>query len=467
MKYESINPATGEHLKEFADTSNEELEKILARAREAFSIWRSCTLEERAEPMRRLAQVLRRDKERLAGLVTTEMGKPITEAEAEIEKCAWGCEYYSDHALEHLRAVQIKSNARESYVEFDPLGIILAVMPWNYPFWQVMRFGVPAFMAGNGAVVKHSPNTPQSALAIEEVFATAGFPDGLVSNVFLSNEAADETVADPRIAAVTLTGSTRAGSEVASAAGRAVKKAVLELGGSDPFIVLEDADLAGAVQFAVKARFQNTGQSCIAAKRFIAVESVADEFERQFVDAVKALKVGDPTDHATQIGPLARQDLRDNLERQVNESVRLGACVLTGGAVLERPGYFYAPTILTEVQPNMPVWNQEVFGPAAPVMRVRDADEAIEVANATEYGLGSNLWTQDLDRAKTLARRIEAGNVFINGMTASDPRLPFGGVKRSGYGRELSAFGIHEFTNVKTVWIGPAESQQQQTNAAE
>lgn len=463
MKYESINPATGERLEEFADTSPDQTDRILSRAREAFEQWRTCTVEERAEPMRRLVQVLRGDKERLAGLITAEMGKPITEAEAEIEKCAWACDYYAEQAPAQLVPVRAKSNARESYVEFDPLGVILAVMPWNFPFWQVMRFGIPAFMAGNGALLKHSPNTPRSALAVEEVFRKSGFPEGLVANAFLSNEVADEIVADPRIAAVTLTGSTRAGSEVAAAAGRAVKKAVLELGGSDPFIVLEDADLDGAVQIAVKARFQNTGQSCIAAKRFIVVETVADAFEERFVAAVRALKVGDPRDRATQIGPLAREDLRTTLERQVRESVDMGARVLTGGEVLDGAGFFYAPTVLTDVGRDMPVWTQEVFGPVAPVVRVRDADEAIEIANATEYGLGSNLWTRDVERARTLARRIEAGNVFINGMTASDPRLPFGGVKRSGYGRELSTFGIHEFTNVKTVWIGPAEGQQQAT----
>jgi succinate-semialdehyde dehydrogenase/glutarate-semialdehyde dehydrogenase len=454
--YASINPATGECLAEFPEIGRSEAGAILDRAVEAFRAWRDCTVAERAEPMRRLAGVLRDRREDLAGLIVLEMGKPITEAEAEIEKCAWGAEYFAEQAGRYLADKPASSSARESYVVFDPLGVILAVMPWNFPFWQVMRFGVPALMAGNGAVIKHSPNVPQCAAAIEEIFTEAGFPTGLISNVYLSNELADELIADDRIAAVTLTGSTRAGREIGASAGKAVKKAVFELGGSDPFIVLADADLDGAVQFAIKARFQNTGQSCIAAKRFIVVDAIADRFQTQFVEAVQKLKVGDPTDRSTQIGPLAREDLRANLIRQVSTSVQAGARVVTGGGALERPGYYYAPTMLTDVRPEMPVWQEEVFGPVAPVMPVHDDDEAIDVANATEFGLGSNLWTQDIERAKQLARRIEAGNVFINGMTASDPRLPFVGIKRSGHGRELAVYGIHEFTNIKTVWIGPA-----------
>jgi succinate-semialdehyde dehydrogenase/glutarate-semialdehyde dehydrogenase len=465
--YASINPATGECLAEFSEMGGPEAGAILDRAVEAFRAWRACTVPERAEPMRRLADVLRGRKKHLAGLITLEMGKPITEAEAEIEKCAWGAEYYAEHAAEHLADRPAASSARESYVAFDPLGVILAVMPWNFPFWQVMRFGVPALMAGNGSVIKHSPNVPQCAAAVEEIFAQAGFPPGLVSNAYLSNELADELIADDRIAAVTLTGSTRAGREIGAAAGTAVKKAVFELGGSDPFIVLADADLDGAVQFAVKARFQNTGQSCIAAKRFIVVEEIADRFQTRFVQAVRELKVGDPTDRSTRIGPLARKDLRTNLARQVEASVREGARVVTGGEALEGPGYYYATSVLTDVRPEMPVWREEVFGPVAPVMAVRDEEEAIAVANTTEFGLGSNLWTRDINRAKQLARRIEAGNVFINGMTASDPRLPFGGIKRSGHGRELSVFGIHEFTNIKTVWIGPADGEKREDSPAE
>ena len=465
--YASVNPATGERLAERATLERPEVEKILDRSVEAFQAWRVCTVAERAQPMRRLARVLRDSRDRLAGLITTEMGKPITEADAEIEKCAWTAEYLAEHAAAVLADQAAASNAQESYVAFDPLGVILAVMPWNFPFWQVMRFGLPALMAGNGAIVKHSANVPQCAVAVEKAFAEAGFPPGLMTNAYLTNELADELIADDRIAAVTLTGSTRAGREVGAAAGTAVKKAVLELGGSDPFIILADADLDGAVEVGVKARFQNTGQSCIAAKRFIVVEEIAERFEERFVAAVRKLKVGDPADRDTKIGPLAREDLRESLVRQVDASCAQGAHVLTGGQAVDRPGFFYAPTVMTAIDSDMPVWREEVFGPVAPVMRVRDEDEAVVVANATEFGLGSNLWTQDIERAKALARRIDAGNVFINGMTASDPRLPFGGIKRSGHGRELSVFGIHEFTNIKTVWIGPASQTQARAGASE
>lgn len=460
MAYESINPGTGQRLARFPEAKPDEISAALDRARTAFIAWRTCSVEERAERMRRVAAYLRANKDHLAGLITDEMGKPITESEGEIEKAAWTSEFYAERAAEFLRDVPVPTNARESFIAFEPLGVVFAVMPWNYPVWQVLRFAIPGLMAGNGAVVKHSPNCPQSALAVEEIFRACDFPDGLVTNLFLSNEDAAHVIADSRIAAVTLTGSPRAGSAVAGAAGAALKKSVMELGGSDPFIVLDDADLDGAVQFAVKSRFQNTGQSCIAAKRFLVVDSVANEFQRRFVEEVSHLKVGDPRRADTQIGPLAREDLRENLERQVRESEAMGAKVLTGGHPVEGQGYFYQPTVLADVTTEMPVFTEETFGPVAPIFRVRDEEEALALANDTQYGLGADLWTGDGKRGVDIARKIESGSVFINGMVFSDPRLPFGGTKRSGFGRELSAFGIHEFTNVQTIWAGPATGPQ-------
>jgi succinate-semialdehyde dehydrogenase/glutarate-semialdehyde dehydrogenase len=340
------------------------------------------------------------------------------------------------------------------------LGTVLAIMPWNFPFWQVFRFAAPTLMARNVAILKHASNVPQCALAIEEVFRGAGFPEGAFRTLLTPSSSIDKIIADDRVAAITLTGSSAAGRKVATAAGNALKKTVLELGGSDPFIVLPDADLDGAVEFAVKSRYQNTGQSCIAAKRFIVTADIADEFERRFVEAVRRLRVGDPAQRDTQVGPLAREDLLHGLDRQVRQSVNQGASVAVGGHRLERKGYFYAPTVITNVTPDMPVFREETFGPVAAVIRVADAGQAITTANNSEYGLGGNLWTRDTGRGKELARRIESGNVFINGMTASDPRLPFGGVKHSGYGRELSHFGIREFTNIQTIWIGPAQGEQ-------
>lgn len=465
MAYESINPATGKRMASFPEAGPDEINATLDRARTAFSQWRACTIEERAEPMRRVARYLRDNKDHLAGLITDEMGKPITESEGEIEKAAWAAEFYADRAREFLQDVSVGTNARESLIAFEPLGIVFAVMPWNYPVWQVLRFAIPGLMAGNGAVVKHSPNCPQSALAVEEIFRACDFPEGLVANLFLSNEDAARVIADPRIAAVTLTGSPRAGSAVAGEAGAALKKSVMELGGSDPFIVLPDADLGGAVEFAVKSRFQNTGQSCIAAKRFLVAEEIADDFRDRFVKAVAALKVGNPREKDTQIGPLAREDLRENLERQVRQSEAMGARVLTGGRPVDGPGFFYQPTVLDDVTTEMPVFTEETFGPVAPVFRVRDVEEALALANDSQYGLGADLWTGDGERGVDIARRIESGSVFINGMVFSDPRLPFGGVKRSGFGRELSTFGIHEFTNVQTIWVGPATGPQMQAAA--
>jgi succinate-semialdehyde dehydrogenase/glutarate-semialdehyde dehydrogenase len=386
------------------------------------------------------------------------MGKPIVEAEAEVEKCAWTATWFAENGERLLAEEPVDSTGTESYVRFQPLGVILAVMPWNFPFWQAFRAGLPALTAGNVMILKHSSNVPQSALAIEEVFREAGVPEGVFQTLLIGSAAVERLIADRRVAGVTLTGSDKAGMLVAESAGKALKKTVLELGGSDPFIVLADADIGAAATVACRARNQNNGQSCIAAKRFIVEESVADEFEQRFVSAVAALKVGNPMDRANQVGPLARADLVDDLERQVAESVRLGARPLTGGKRIQGDGYYFEPTVLVNVRPGMPAYHEETFGPVAAVIRVKDEDEALHVANDTEYGLGSNIWTSDVERGKRLAERVEAGLVFINGMVASDARLPFGGVKRSGYGRELAEYGIKEFVNIQTVWVGPAKT---------
>jgi acyl-CoA reductase-like NAD-dependent aldehyde dehydrogenase len=456
----SVNPATGEILATFEPHTADQVDEALGQAQDAFVAWRERSLADRAVPMRRLAALLRERADRYAKVMSLEMGKPVTEARAEIEKCAWTCEFYADHAAAYLADQPVTSNARTSYVAFEPLGIVLAVMPWNYPFWQVIRFAAPALMAGNAAVLKHASNVPQSALAIEEAIREAGFPEGLFRTLLLVGGAVEPVIADERIRAVTLTGSSATGSQIAQAAGRALKKTVLELGGSDPFIVLADADIAAAASTGVRARNQNTGQSCIAAKRFLLEAEIADDFERRFAEGVTALRIGDPLDAETQIGPLARPDLRENLERQVKESIRMGARLVAGGKRWGERGAFYTPTVLADVTPEMPVFAEETFGPVAALVRVADADAAIELANSSEYGLGAALWTRDIPRARRIARRIESGQVFINGMVASDPRLPFGGVKHSGYGRELSSFGIREFTNIKTVWIGPAHEQK-------
>jgi acyl-CoA reductase-like NAD-dependent aldehyde dehydrogenase len=464
---ESTNPATGEVLGRYKEYSRQEVDDILSEARDAYTSWRTTGFDQRSSLMRRAAQYLRDNKARFAGLITAEMGKPIAEAEAEVEKCAWNCEFYAEQASTFLADQQVKTSARESLVAFEPLGVVLAIMPWNFPFWQVFRFAAPALMAGNTSVLKHASNVPQCALAIEEVFRESGFPRGAFRTLLVSSSEVDRIISDERIIAVTLTGSSGAGSKVASSAGRALKKAVLELGGSDPFIVLADADLDGAVQFAVRSRFQNTGQSCIATKRIILEEEIADEFEQRFIEAVRNLSVGNPTDRNVNIGPLARADLLDDLDHQVEASLKEGAKLVVGGHRIEGRGNFYEPTVLINVRPDMTAFQEETFGPVAPITRVANADEAVRVANDSEYGLGGNLWTRDTERGKELARRIESGSVFINGMTASDPRLPFGGIKHSGYGRELSSFGIHEFTNIQTIWVGPAVDAGTQQVASE
>jgi succinate-semialdehyde dehydrogenase/glutarate-semialdehyde dehydrogenase len=403
--------------------------------------------------MRRLAALLRAERATYGKLMTEEMGKPIAAAEAEADKCAWVCDFFAEHAESFLAPETIATDASRSFVRFDPLGPVLAIMPWNFPFWQHFRFAAPAVMAGNVAVLKHASNVPGCALAIEDLFRQAGFPEGVMTTLLVPSQRTAELIARPEIQAVTLTGSEAAGREVAAAAGKHLKKTVLELGGSDPFLVLDDADPVAAGREAAKARTVNSGQSCIAAKRFLVEEAVADRFEAELVRAMEGFTVGDPLDRATEVGPLAREDLLGTLDDQVSRSVAAGARVATGGRRLPRKGWFYAPTVLTGVRPGTPAFDEETFGPVAAVTRVRDAAEAIELANRSRFGLGASVWTSDPARAEDLARDIEAGSVFVNGAVKSDPRLPFGGVKSSGYGRELAAFGIREFVNVKTVWM--------------
>jgi acyl-CoA reductase-like NAD-dependent aldehyde dehydrogenase len=455
-KYQySINPATEEKLVSFEVDTDEEIQQALEKADQDFRAWRREPFSKRAGLMKQAAGCLRRNKDRFAGIMTAEMGKPIVESEAEVEKCAWNLDYYAETAESHLKAEMLDSNATESYVQYTPLGVALAIMPWNYPFWQVFRFAAPALMAGNTVVLKHASNVPQCALAIQEVFQDSGFPEGCFRTLLVPGAGVEKIIENPIVAAVTITGSEVAGSTVASNAGRMLKKNVMELGGSDPFIVLEDADLDQAVEAGVLARYQNTGQSCIAAKRFIVVESIFEQYQEHFVAAVNSLQTGDPMNRATRVGPLARPEFVDELERQVRESVARGATILTGGQRNPGKGYFFQPTVLTGVRPDMPAGCEEIFGPVAAMIRAKNTEDAIKIANHTPYGLGSSVWTTDTALAKRLAREIEAGQVFINGIVASDPRLPFGGVKKSGYGRELSEFGIREFVNIQTVWIGP------------
>ncbi|MGH3381439.1 MAG: NAD-dependent succinate-semialdehyde dehydrogenase, partial [Actinoallomurus sp.] len=418
--------------------------------------WRRRPIGDRTRLLRELARVLRAGREEYARLITTEMGKPIGESEAEIDKCALACDHYAEHAPGYLADERVASNATESAVVYDPLGVVLAVMPWNYPFWQFFRFAAPALAAGNGALLKHAGNVPGCARALEALAREAGAPEGLVRNLPIEVAQVAGVIADDRVAAVTLTGSTRAGALVAAQAGAALKKQVLELGGSDPFVVLADADVAAAAATAVRSRFVNTGQSCVNAKRLIVEESVAEEFAAAFTSHTRALKVGDPASRGTDLGPLARADLRDTLHDQVLRTLGEGATLLLGGRPVDGPGFFYEPTVLDHVTPSMTAFREETFGPVAPVIRAAGDDEAIRLAGDTEFGLAASLWTADVARARELARTIDAGAVFVNGMVASDPRLPFGGTRRSGYGRELGRHGIQEFVNAKTLWIGPA-----------
>jgi succinate-semialdehyde dehydrogenase/glutarate-semialdehyde dehydrogenase len=458
MAIQSINPANEEVLQSFEEHTEAQVDEKLELAMSTFRQWRQEPFARRAELLHEAAKQLRAEVDTLAGLMTDEMGKPIAQAKAEVEKCAWCCDFYADNAERFLGNIDSPSTASKSYVAFDPIGPVLAIMPWNFPFWQVFRFAAPALMAGNVGILKHASNVPQCALAIERVFRQAGLPAGAFQTLLIGGERATKLIGDERIMAVTLTGSEEAGSKVAEAAGRALKKTVLELGGSDPYIVLPDADIEDAVRVAIDARFQNAGQSCIAAKRFIVVDSAATEFEERFAARIRDIIVGDPRDAATKVGPLAKGDLVDTLDEQVRSSAGKGARIAVGGHALERPGYFYAPTLITQMTPEMEVFTEETFGPAAALIRATDADHAIALANRSRFGLGANLWTGDIEKGERYARQIESGSVFINGMVASDPRLPFGGVKHSGYGRELSDFGIREFVNIKTVWIGPAQS---------
>ena len=452
---ETRNPATGETIAHHQPHDSRAVAERLDAAVAAQRKWRTTTFAERGEKLRAAARHLREHKAELAELATREMGKPIAESEAEVEKCAVSCEWFAENAERLLANEPHASSATRSYVAFRPLGVLLAIMPWNFPYWQVFRAAAPALMAGNVVVLKHAANVTGVALKIEEIFRASGFPDGTFTTLLVGSKAMEPIVLDDRVAAVTLTGSEDAGSSVGAAAGKAIKKTVLELGGSDYFIVLADADLEQAAEIGVKARFQNTGQSCIAAKRFIVEDAVYDRYVEAFVRKTRALKVGDPMQRDTKIGPMAGPDLRDELVAQVRDTVAAGATLLTGGAAIAGAGAFVEPTVVGDVAPGMRMAVEETFGPAAALMRARDAAHAVELANDSRFGLGGNLWTRDVAKAEALAARLESGNCFINGMTASDPRLPFGGVKKSGIGRELSEFGIREFVNVQTVWIGP------------
>lgn len=453
MAMESINPATGELLETFDAWSPGKTRETLAAVNLAGRAWRKSDFVERSDKLRRAAQVLLKHKDEYARIMAREMGKPITSGRAEVEKCAWVCEYYAENAAAMLAEEPARSDGTRAHVAFRPLGTILAIMPWNFPFWQVFRFAAPALMAGNTGVLKHSSNVPRCALAIEDIFRQAGFPENVFRTLMIGADQVEMVIENELVKALTLTGSEAAGRKVAAKAGDMLKKAVLELGGSDPFIVLADADVEESAETAAKSRCINSGQSCIAAKRFIIAAEIYDMWLEKFRDAMAALVVGDPLDEQTQIGPQARKDLMLELHSQVQSSLAKGAELLLGGKPLERKGYFYPPTILTEVKPGMPAYHEELFGPVASVIRVRDAEEAVEVANATPFGLGGSVWTRDSIKGEAIAARIEAGAVFVNGLVKSDPRLPFGGVKNSGFGRELSHYGIKQFVNIQTVWV--------------
>jgi succinate-semialdehyde dehydrogenase/glutarate-semialdehyde dehydrogenase len=453
MPIASINPTSGEIVKTFEALSKAQIEEKLRRANETFRTYRETSFVERAAMMTRAAEIIETEKQELARIMTLEMGKPIKGAIGEAEKCAWVCRYYAETAQQHLADMLVETDAAKSYVKFQPLGPVLAVMPWNFPFWQVFRFAAPALMAGNVGLLKHASNVPQCALAIEDIFRRAGFPEGSFQTLLVGSDAVEPILKDRRVVAATLTGSEPAGRSVAAIAGGQVKKTVLELGGSDPFIVMPSANLEQAVTTAVKARTINNGQSCIAAKRFIVKREIYAEFEKRFVEEMKALKVGDPMDEATEIGPLATEQILKDVDEQVKTSVAAGAIVLTGGKKLERAGNFYEPTVLTNIPKDSRAYSEEIFGPVALLFSVNDIDEAIQLANDTTFGLGAAAWTNDDTERTRFIENLEAGCVFINSMVASDPRLPFGGIKDSGYGRELAEFGIREFVNIKTVSI--------------
>ena len=465
MGIASINPSTGETLKSFDELTLDQVNEKLQRASETFRTYRRTSFESRTAMMTRAAELLESEKHELGKIMTLEMGKPLKAAISEAEKCAWVCRYYADTAAKHLADQIVETNATKSYVRFQPLGPVLAVMPWNFPFWQVFRFAAPALMAGNVGLLKHASNVPQCALAIENIFLRAGFPEEAFQTLLIGSNAVETVLKDFRVVAATLTGSEPAGRSIASIAGNQIKKTVLELGGSDPFIVMPSADLAKAVETAVKARTINNGQSCIAAKRFIVASPIYEGFTSKFVSAMKALRIGDPMLESTDIGPLATPQILEDLVGQVQRAVDSGARVLTGGHKLEQPGNFFEPTVLDNLDPSTPVSCEETFGPVATLFRVSNIDEAISLANVTSFGLGAAAWTNDTAEQFRFIDELEAGSVFINGMVASDPRLPFGGIKHSGYGRELSEFGIREFVNIKTVWIGASQGTATGGNA--
>ncbi len=453
MAIATMNPATGEVLKTFEPLSDAQLEIKLQKAADTFLKYRKVPFAERARLMMNAAGILDREKDTYARMMTTEMGKTLRSAVDEAVKCAWVCRYYAENAEKFLADEMVETSASRSYIRYEPMGAVLAVMPWNFPFWQVLRFAAPALMAGNVGLLKHASIVPQCALMIEDLFRRAGFPDGAFQTLLIGSGKVEQILDDPRVAAATLTGSEGAGVQVGMAAAKRIKKVVLELGGSDPFIVMPSANLEAAVSTAVKARIFNNGQSCIAAKRFIVAESIADEFERRFVSKMEALKIGDPFDENTELGPLSTADGVVDLERDVQKTVKLGARVLTGGKALDRPGNFYAPTVLTNIPEDSPAYREEFFGPVASIFRAEDVGDAIRIANDSRFGLGASAWTNDKNERERFVTELEAGMVFINKMVASDPRVPFGGVKWSGHGRELSVHGIREFTNIKTVWI--------------
>ncbi len=453
MAITSINPATGERLKDFTPHDGKEIERRVALTQNAFEHQRSRSFAERAQLMTAVASLLDIERDHFAKIISSEMGKIIGAAREELEKCSRCCRFYAENAERFLEEKVAQTQAARSFVRYEPMGAVLAIMPWNFPFWQVFRFATPALMAGNVALLKHAANVPQCALAIEDIFHRAGFPDGCFQTLLVEASEVEKLIDDPRVKAVTLTGSDRAGGAVAAAAGRAIKKSVLELGGNDAFIVMPSADLEEAIETAVKARTINTGQSCIAAKRFLVADAIYDKFLDRFVEKMRSLRIGNPLEENIELGPLANEWIRDSVHDQVQKSVAAGAKLVTGGNKIHGAGFFYEPTVLTDVARGCPAYGEEIFGPVAAVFRVRDAEAAIELANDSQFGLAASVWTNDQAEQELFAVELEVGMVFFNAMVISDPRLPFGGVKRSGFGRELGAIGIHEFMNPKTIWI--------------
>jgi succinate-semialdehyde dehydrogenase/glutarate-semialdehyde dehydrogenase len=453
MSFTTINPTTGKPMQTYDELTPDSAAAVIVKANEAWLSWRGTSFTMRAALMKKAATMLRERNRELALLMADEMGKPLAQGNAEVEKCAWACDYYADNAEQHLAPDVVRTESHKSYVAFEPLGVVLAIMPWNFPFWQVYRFAAPALMAGNVAILKHASNVPGCALAIERLFQEAGFPADAFRTLLIGSKHVQAVIEHPLVRAVTLTGSTPAGKAVAAQAGSVLKKTVLELGGSDPYLVLEDADLEAAVMTSVNSRLINAGQSCIAAKRFIVARPMIDEFTTRFVALMKSKTVGDPLAEGTEVGPQARHDLRDALHQQVRSSIERGASLLLGGEIPPGDGAFYPPTVLTKVKPGMPAYDEELFGPVAAIIEAQDEDDAVRIANDSIFGLGAAVFTRDLARGERVARRLEAGATFVNALVASDPRLPFGGIKESGYGRELGPYGIREFVNVKTVVV--------------